>query len=91
MGTGEITAHPRWLDDAEPAPARFPKINNFYTLYSRLFTISPKSVFFQIIVIIIIFFMDTFQSGITKSKKNSSHIMFLIQEDKENEKNDRTN
>ena len=23
MGTGEITAHSRWLDDAEPAPARF--------------------------------------------------------------------
>ena len=33
-----------------------------------------------------IFFIDTFQSGITKSKKNSSDIMSLIQEDKENEK-----
>ena len=56
------------------------------SIFSYLIQRKKTLVLFIAIVIIMIFFMDTFQSGITKSNKNSSHIMSLIQEDKENEK-----
>ena len=45
------------------------------SIFSYLIQRKKALFMFILIVIIMIFFMDTFQSGITKSKKNSSNIM----------------